>query len=483
MSNNIDLNPKFGGLLKDIRFWIVFFFLLRLYGITFPPLEVGHNWRQTDGLMIARNFYERDSNIFYPTVDLAGEKSGIVGCEFPTLNYLVYLVSLLFGYDHWYGRLIVLLSSSIGVLFFYKLIRKYFDESTAFNSSIILIVSLWFSYSRKTIPDVFAASLCIVGLYCAFGYFEKGKPLHLLIFFILALLGCLSKILAATLLTVLLFPMLDRNIPLGRKIALSLFSLCILSLVCWWYFVWVPYLNTTYGFGGHFFMGLSFTEGASRILQNLNPVLKRFYGTPLKYFGFAVFLYAVFLVIHKKLWLPLGVFLLPFISFIIILIKTGTSIIGDHYYILTAIPSMAFITGYGLTKVNSTKIATIVLTLIGIECIAAQIYDFRIRQPYRSLAELEVLLDEVSQPSDLIAVNADFHNPTAMYFTHRRGWATPNSNLSDSTYRNELRDKGCQYILIVKKLYGDLNLEHPVVHDSEYFKIYRINDYKKESFK
>src|SRR5688572_20790329 len=93
----------------DIRFWIVFFFILRLYGITFPPLEVGHNWRQTDGLMIARNFYEIDSNFFLPRVDLAGEKTGIVGSEFPVLNYLIYIAYNIFGYEHWYGRLIVLI--------------------------------------------------------------------------------------------------------------------------------------------------------------------------------------------------------------------------------------------------------------------------------------------------------------------------------------------------------------------------------------
>lgn len=424
--------------------------------------------------MVARNFYERNPNIFFPTVDLAGEKSGIVGCEFPILNYLIYLASEVFGFDHWYGRLIVLLSSSIGVLFFYKLIRKYFDESAAFNSSIILLVSLWFSYSRKTIPDVFAASLCIVSLYCAFQYFEKGKSRPLLLFFALALLGCLSKILSATLLTVLLFPMLNRNNLLSRKVVLSFLSLCILMMVCWWYFVWVPYLNSNYGFGDHFFMGLSFSEGGSRILQSLGPVLKRFYGTPLKYFGFFVFLLSIFLVVRKKLWLPLAVFLLPFLAFLIILIKTGTSIIGDHYYILTAIPSMAFITGYALTKVNNNKIVTVVLILIGVECLAAQIYDFRIRQPYKSLGELELIMDEVSKPSDLIAVNADFHNPTAMYFTHRRGWAAPNDALSDPAYMNDLKDKGCKYILVVKKLYGDLNLEYPVVHDSEYFKIYQI---------
>src|SRR5688500_14048264 len=108
--------------LKDIRFWILLFFVVRLYGITLPPLELSHSWRQTDGLMIARNFCETDANILYPRIDSAGEKSGIVGSEFPLLNYLIYLVSAIFGYEHWYGRLIVLVCSSIGVFFFYKLI-------------------------------------------------------------------------------------------------------------------------------------------------------------------------------------------------------------------------------------------------------------------------------------------------------------------------------------------------------------------------
>jgi hypothetical protein len=445
-----------------------------MYGITFPPLEVGHNWRQTDGLMIARNFYERDANIFYPTVDVAGEKTGIVGSEFPILNYLVYLVSVVFGYEHWYGRLIVLLFSSIGALYFYKLIRAYFDEQTAFSSTIILLVSLWFSYSRKNIPDAFAVSLCIVSLYYAFQYFEKGKLPDLLLFFILALVGCLSKILAATILTVLLIPVLDRNRLLRRKVVLSFFSIGVLLIVCWWYFIWVPHLNTTYGFGDHFFMGLSFAEGASRIYESLPAVLKRFYGTPLKYFGFIIFLASIFLVIRKKMWYGLLVFLLPFVSFLILLVKTGTSILGDHYYILTAIPAMAFITGYGLAQLKNKKLATIILALISVECLAAQIYDFRIRQPFRSLENLETIMDTISRRNDLIAVNADFHNPTAMYFTHRRGWVAPNNVLSDINYLNDIRDKGCKYILVVKKLYGDLSLEYPVVYDTEYFKIYKV---------
>jgi hypothetical protein len=461
-------------LLKDIRFWIVFFFLLRMYSITLPPLEVGHNWRQTDGMMIARNFYERDANILYPRVDVAGEKSGIVGCEFPILNYGVYLAAVVFGYDHWYGRIIVLIFSSIGVYFFHWIIRKYFGEEAAFNASIILLVSLWFSYSRKNIPDAFAASLCIISLYYALQYFDHGRIVHLLLFFILALAGCLSKILAATLLTVLVIPLLDKKILLSRKALLSCFSLLILLSVCYWYFIWVPHLNKTYGYESHFFMGMSFKEGLHAILNNLNGVLKRFYDTALKYTGFITFVVSLVIVIRKKYWLALAVFLLPFLSFVILLIKTGASILGDQYYILTAIPPMAFIAGLGLAQISNRKIVAFILVIIAVEGVANQESDFRLRQPYKSLAQLEGIMDSVSGRNDLIVVNGETENPTVMYFAHRRGWSTPTRNLQDSNYVQDLRNRGCKYIVLAKKLYGDPDLAHKIVHDSEYFRIYQL---------
>ncbi|HEX8059529.1 MAG TPA: hypothetical protein VF473_01275 [Cyclobacteriaceae bacterium] len=74
-------------LLCDIRFWIGLFVCLHLTSITLPPLEPGSAWRQTDGYMIARNFYERNVNFFYPTVDVGGTRPGIVGCEFPIISY------------------------------------------------------------------------------------------------------------------------------------------------------------------------------------------------------------------------------------------------------------------------------------------------------------------------------------------------------------------------------------------------------------
>ena len=162
-------------LLKDIRFWIILFFAVRLIGITNPPLEISHNWRQTCVTMVARNFLEVDNNIFYPRMDIAGEKTGITGMEFPILNYIIYLTSLIFGYEHWYGRLINLIVSSIGIWFFYKIIRKYFTSELAFYSALILICSIWFMFSRKIMPSTFAMSLALIGAYHGTNYLDPNE--------------------------------------------------------------------------------------------------------------------------------------------------------------------------------------------------------------------------------------------------------------------------------------------------------------------
>ena len=133
-------------LFSDIRFWIIVFFVIRLIGITNPPLEVGHNWRQCTVTMVSRNFLEVNNNILYPRIDIAGEKTGITGMEFPLLNYIIYLVAKLWGYQHWYGRLINLIFSSIGLWFYFKLTGKYFTGQVAFYSTIILTVSIWYQF-------------------------------------------------------------------------------------------------------------------------------------------------------------------------------------------------------------------------------------------------------------------------------------------------------------------------------------------------
>jgi len=193
-------------IIKDIRFWILLLFIVRLIGISNPPLEVGHNWRQTTVTMVSRNFLEIDNNILYPRIDIAGEKTGITGMEFPLLNYTIYIVSKVFGYQHWFGRLINLLISSFGLWFFYRLIRKYFTEQVAFFSTIILAVSIWFQFSRKIMPDTFSMSMIIASIYFGSNYLDstirKYSLMQLTIYTILMSLGILSKLPSGFLLVV-----------------------------------------------------------------------------------------------------------------------------------------------------------------------------------------------------------------------------------------------------------------------------------------
>ncbi len=468
---NLLKNKEF---LKDIRFWIILFFIIRLYGITMPPLEVGQNWRQTDGLMIARNFYERSANIIYPITDVAGEKSGIVGCEFPLLNYAIFVLSKIFGFENWYGRIINLVVSSVGIFFFYKLIRKYFGESHAFSAAIVMTVSLWFSYSRKTVPDTFAISFCLTSLFFALSYIEGGKWYELLLFFFLGSLGCLSKISSATTLSVLIIPVFFGSFSRRRKVLVSLLGALILIITYFWYFAWVPYLTTTYDFGPHFFMGMSFTESIKQLALNWLELIDRFTSSAMKYSGFLAFIISIYIVIKKRLWAALGVFSVPFLSCVVVMLKSGVNFTTNTYYVLIFIPSMAFIIGCGLTQLRKKSIITFALIVISIEGIADQIYDFRIRQPYAAIGDLEGIMDKISKRNDLVAINSV--NPTPMFFAHRRGWTVPDDLLSNEDYINYLKQNNCKYIIILREYpWSDLILDFPKIFESKYFKVYSLS--------
>ncbi|MFM9985730.1 MAG: ArnT family glycosyltransferase, partial [Flavobacteriales bacterium] len=247
----------------DARFWIAFFAVVRLYGITDPPLEVVHNWRQSTVAMVARNFYETSPELLYPRLDIDGNGTGIEGMEFPVLNYCIFLVAEVFGYDHWYGRLINLVVSSFGIWCLFLLLRNYATERLALMAVIILEVSMWFVYMRKMMPDTFSVSLVLCGMYFAIGYLlEKKNGWWLVASLLLILLGTLSKIPAACLLPALFLPFFKST--LNRKIVFAIAGAVAMAPVFWWYFSWVPYLNAHFG-TGHFFMGQSFSEGFKSI--------------------------------------------------------------------------------------------------------------------------------------------------------------------------------------------------------------------------
>jgi hypothetical protein len=262
---------------------------------------------------------------------------------------------------------------------------------------------------------------------------------------------------------------------LTRKGLVSLASIGILVSVYWWYFMWVPYLTEEYNFGGHFFMGLSFNQGFQDLVGNWQFTMKRFYDTPFKYSGFVIFLIGLYIVVRKKLWLQLSIFLIPFLAYWVVVLKSGYGFHLNPYYVIMFIPPMAFLGGWGLAQVNKKYVATLLLLIVAIEGIANQSHVLQIRQPYLSLTELEDVLDSVSKRGDLIVINGTAGaDPTPMYFAHRKGWVFTTPDLIKSENLCLVKNNGGKYAVMVKKLYGEASLSFPVVYDSEYFRIYKI---------
>ena len=462
----------------DIRFWILLFFVFRLYGITNAPLEIGHSWRQSLTNMIARNFLEVNNTILYPRIDMDGNKTGIIASEFPFFNYLIYLVSELFGYAHWYGRLINLSVSSIGVFYFFKLLKRFFTEELAFYASLILLSSIWFAFSRKSMPDTFCMSIVIIGVYYGFQYVYEKRLSHLFAFFLFSVLAVLCKIPALYLLSVLAIPLFDKQIAFSLKRNIVLTGIALLFVTYAWYFYWVPYLLAAYGFQLYF--PKQFIEGILELIAYAPHTLEKFYFSALQSFiAFIAFVAGLILIVKRKERTALFIYIISTLFFILFIIKTGFVFSVHNYYVIPYVPVMAFVAGFAILEIKSQKWKVCVVTLIIIEGILNQQHDFRIKDSEKYKLTLEAIADRVSSKNDLIAINGD-KNPQLMYFIHRKGWSVSMQQLLDVPYLSGIKDAGCKYLFLDKH-----KLELPVtalklnfisVFENEDFVVYSLKN-------
>ena len=461
-------------LLSDIRFWLLIYFIIRLFGITNPPLEIGHNWRQTQTNMIARNFYESGLDFFHPRIDMAGEETGIIGSEFPFFNFIIYLFSVVFGYAHWYGRLINLVVSSLGTWYFYLLINKLIDRRVAFNATIILLSSIWFAYSRKIMPDTFSVSMVIIGLYFVTGYLSSGGLLKLFLFFLFFTLGGLCKIPAITVSSLLIIPIFIKHISLKRKFIVFSAAMAGFLIILLWYFYWVPHLVAEYKFQIIFPKG--FIEGLNDIYQLRIKTLERFYYSSLHSFlAFACFIAGLVLIfLRRNIFLKIAVSIVT-LSFFLFIIKAGSFFSNHSYYIIAYTPLMAFVSGFFISNKIKARYQWILLVLIAIEGIANQQHDFFIRDSELYKLKLEEIADKHIGKNELIVINGG-DSPQQIYFTNRKGWTVKNETITDTAEMDELRQHGAAYLIVNKTSFKE-DLDYPQIYVDNHFIIYKLKNH------
>lgn len=451
---------------KRIEFWLLIFFFVRLIGITNPPLEIGHNWRQVTGLMVTRNFLEVNSNILYPRVDDNGGQSGIIGMEFPFMNYLHYIFAKIFGYADWYGRLLNLLLSTFGIFYFYRLIKRYADEQTALFSSMILLSSIWFCFSRKTMPDTACISLMFIGGYYGLAYFADGKFKDIVLYTLICGLALLVKIPAGIYLSIFALPLLSSKHSAKTKLIWSLATGLILAVTYLWYFVWNPYLSET--FGTWYNSGKPLFVGFMEIVNNLDQVSEKFYFSSFHSYGFFVsFLIGIFLVFKKKEKAIIYTLALVGTAFLVYIFKSGYFFYHHEYYIIPFVPVMALIAGYFLSQIKNKWFLGVVLAGGIIEAVANQQHDLFIKPSEKYKMSLESVADSVSNKKDLILINGN-GNPQEIYLAHRKGWLCDDNQLTDKNYIQDIANKGCRYIFVDK---------HSMPNDLMFEKVFSNNDY------
>jgi 4-amino-4-deoxy-L-arabinose transferase-like glycosyltransferase len=464
--------PWLAKLTSNIFFWIALFFLVHLIGIWNPPIEAAHSWRQATGLMVARNYFEGNTSFWYPMVDETSGGTGIIGMEFPLMYYIQGKLGVLFGFHAGIGRLLNVLISTLGLVYFFALVRRFTSEKTAFYSTLLLMVSCFFMYSRKVMPDTEALAVYLMGIYYFFEALRFGRWKDVLLSFMMLSLGLLLKISVLPLLAFVVFAYVKTSNEPKKP---GVFLIPFLSLIpaCIWYFIWNPYLAEH--FGSWYNLGGGLVDGSRAFLESPFLLLQQLVFHPfVSYLAFGLCLYGVIRLAKDgvswawKLSLPL--FLLLFSGYAL---KSGVIFLTHEYYILPAVPLLAILGGYALSTLG--KYAWVLMLCISMEAIGNQLYDFRLNrsEAYKlglgRVATLYIPMDA------LVAINGN-SNPQELYLLGRKGWNLADQSLRQKAMVNELTGKGCSYLVINKRTLPSLPNYGKIIYDGVDYQLIQLNN-------
>ena len=405
-------------------------------------------------------------------VDETSGGTGIIGMEFPLMYYIQGKLGVLFGFHAGIGRLLNVLISTLGLAYFFALVRRFASEKTAFYATLLLMVSCFFMYSRKVMPDTEALAVYLIGIYYFFEALRFGRWKDVLLSFMMLSLGLLLKISVLPLLAFVVFAYVKTSNEPKKP---GVFLIPFLSLIpaCIWYFIWNPYLAQH--FGSWYNLGGGLMDGGRAFLESPFLLLQQLVFHPfVSYLAFGLCLYGVIrLAKHGVSWawkISLPLFLVLFSGYAL---KSGVIFLTHEYYILPAVPLLAILGGYALSSLG--KYAWVLMLCISMEAIGNQLYDFRVNKSEAYKLGLGPIADRYIPTDALVAINGN-SNPQELYLLGRKGW-----NLSDETLRqkamvNELTGKGCSYLVINKRTLPSLPNYGKIIYDGVDYQLIQLNN-------
>ncbi len=193
--------------LKKISFPAALLFaaalLIRLWQIDLPTLEPYNSLsRQAIVASVARNFYQRDWNFFYPQIDENGHGPYLFNAEMPFTPYLMALgYAVAGGVKAWAARLVPVACSMISISFLYLWIRRRYGRPAAlFGAAFFAFSPLSLGLSRALQPDAMMLASVLGALFFMDRYRTFGRERWFWASSVCAFLAVATKIQSAPLL-------------------------------------------------------------------------------------------------------------------------------------------------------------------------------------------------------------------------------------------------------------------------------------------
>lgn len=401
--------------------------LVRVYSLDIPFLEPFNNMsRQSMSASVARNYYERGMNLFYPELDENGTGVSLYNVELPLNAYLMAAAyGVIGGAREWAARGVTVAFSLVFLLALYFLVRRAEDGETALGALGLAAFSpMVVALSRSVQPDMPMLALGTAALFFFYGYSKSDNKL-LLAASAAALFGAvLLRIFALYFFIPILYLAYEKDGARCFRMPRYYFAgLAAASALVWYaymfkmgqsldliYQVYSPALATS-GVGA---LGpKNFVLPAKAVLLHLL--------TPL---GAAVCLAGLFGGGKARRFF--FAWLLGTAFYLFVMFRAASM---HPYYFLPLAPPLAYFFGRGihfvLRKASRKAVAPYLagfLTLLF--CINVYYYYeklFFVPEDRMAVVEAGKAVDDLT-PIDAVVVASYGHGPIQVYYNHRRGW-------------------------------------------------------------
>ncbi len=154
-----------------------------------------HRWREVTNADIARQFYERSMNIFYPQVNWGGAASPYVGMEFPLLQWIVALLYQVFGEQTIIGRIVSIVFSLGTVCATYLCGAWLFGRPVGRAAAFLVAISpSSIFFGRFLISDTPMVTFSVLAMFAWMVYFDTSSRRWCVAASVLSALAFLVKI-------------------------------------------------------------------------------------------------------------------------------------------------------------------------------------------------------------------------------------------------------------------------------------------------